>query len=269
MNLLKREISPILPEAWSAIDEEAQSVLKVKLAARKIVDVDGPHGWELGAVNAGRLKVLDNEPVEKVGAGVREVHPVIELRTPFHLELMELDSISRGLESPDLEPVAQAAERMAKAEDSILFGGFQDACVVGILGSSEHDTVELSGSAEKRFESVVRAWQTLQHSGVAGPYALAVGERMHFAILQAADDGYPIVGRIRELIGGPIVRADTLEGGALLSMRGEDFKLTLGQDLSIGYVDSDRDRAELFLTCSFAFQVLDGAAVVELVAGGE
>ena len=35
MDLLKRTLAPILPEAWKAIDEEARRVLKLNLAGRK------------------------------------------------------------------------------------------------------------------------------------------------------------------------------------------------------------------------------------------
>ncbi len=267
MTLLRREIAPIQPEAWEAIDEEARRVLKVKLAARKLVDVEGPHGWKLGAVNTGKLELVSNEPAKDVAAGVRLMQPLVELRTPFRLELMELDSISRGLESPDLDPLVAAAERIAEAEDRIIFKGFPDARITGILEAAEHDPVPFGATTEERFGAVVQAWQVLQHAGIDGPYALAVGKDMHSAILQAAEDGYPAVRRIRDLIKGPIVRADVLDGGALVSMRGGDFRLTLGQDLSVGYAVSDRDGAELYFTSSFTFQTLDGAAVVELTAG--
>jgi len=66
------------------------------------------------------------------------------------------------------------------------------------------------------------------------------------------------------LLQGPIVRADVLDGGVLLSLRGGDFKLTLGQDLSIGYAASDRDQVELYITGSHTFQTLERDAAVEL-----
>src|SRR5438045_2139861 len=59
MDLLKRELAPITSEAWQQIDEEARRVLKLHLAGRKLVDFSGPHGWQLGAVNTGRLKPVE------------------------------------------------------------------------------------------------------------------------------------------------------------------------------------------------------------------
>jgi uncharacterized linocin/CFP29 family protein len=264
MNLLKREIAPITPEAWASIDQEAGRLLKVKLAARQLVDVDGPHGWKLGAVNTGRLDLLTAEPAPEVGVGVRQVQPLLELRVPFQLNLMEMDSISRGLDSPDLDPLREAVERIALAEDRTVFQGFADAQIKGILEFSSHHPISFGDTPEARFAAIVQAWQVLQHAGIGGPYGLAVGNDMHLAILEAAEDGYPIVKRIQDLLQGPIVRADVLDGGVLVSLRGGDFKLTLGQDLSIGYTSSDRDQVELYLTGSHTFQTLERDASVEL-----
>ena len=88
MNLLKREIAPITPEAWAQIDDEARRVLTLHLAARKVVDFSGPLGWDKGAVNTGRLATLKG-PVESVSAPTRVVQPLVELRAYFDGRLRE------------------------------------------------------------------------------------------------------------------------------------------------------------------------------------
>ena len=55
-----------------------------------------------------------------------------------------------------------------------------------------------------------------------------------------------------------------LEGALLLSVRGGDFELTVGQDLSIGYAYHEKHKVELFLTESFTFRVLEPTAAVPL-----
>ena len=61
LDLLKRKLAPVLPAAFSAVDTEAARVLKLNLAGRRIVDFRGPHGWELAAVNTGRLTMISEE----------------------------------------------------------------------------------------------------------------------------------------------------------------------------------------------------------------
>ena len=71
MDLLKRDLAPILPEAWELIDREATRVLKLNLAGRKLVDVRGPHGWQFASVNTGRLQPLRESEPELVTAVCR------------------------------------------------------------------------------------------------------------------------------------------------------------------------------------------------------
>ena len=56
MNHLLRELAPVSSPAWSIIEEEAKRTLKLKLAARKLVDFVGPLGWEASAVSTGRTE---------------------------------------------------------------------------------------------------------------------------------------------------------------------------------------------------------------------
>ena len=54
MNSLYRELAPIPDAAWEQIEAEASQALKRTLAARKLVDFDGPHGWPASSVDLGR-----------------------------------------------------------------------------------------------------------------------------------------------------------------------------------------------------------------------
>jgi uncharacterized linocin/CFP29 family protein len=264
MDLLKREFAPILPDAWRAIDEEATRVLKLQLAGRKLVDFDGPHGWKHGAVNTGRLRMLKDQPVEGVSVGVRQIQPLVEVRTPIRLDIMELDSVARGANNPDLSAVVAAAERVARTEDSAIFNGFKDAGITGIVEASPHKPVTIA-EAVAWPEAVVAAKETLRTAGIGGPYALALGRNAYDEISAANEEGYPIRKHIeRQIIGGPLVWAPALEGALLLSIRGNDYELTVGQDLSIGYAFHEHQTVELYLTESFTFRVLEPAAAVVL-----
>ena len=264
MDLLKRNLAPILPEAWKVIDEEARRVLKLNLAGRKIVDFSGPHGWDFAAVSTGRLALLPDQPLKDVSVGLRTVAPLIEVRTPIVLDIMEMDSIARGAVNPDLETIVQAAERMARIEDQAIFHGYPAAGIVGIVESSQHTPIQVSGT-EDWPRALVQAKEVLRAAGVGGPYALVLGHRAYDELSAASEDGYPLRKRIeRTLIDGPFVWAPALTGAVLLSIRGGDFELTVGQDLSIGYGYHEKHQVELYLTESFTFRVLEPKAAVWL-----
>jgi uncharacterized linocin/CFP29 family protein len=264
MDLLKRKLAPILPEAWKLIDDEATRVLKLNLAGRKVVDFRGPHGWKFAAVSTGRLQLLPDQPIKDVSVGVRTVQTLIEIRTPMVLDIMELDTITRGAENPDLDPVVQAAERMARLEDQAIFHGYPAGGIVGIIEASPHAPVRVGSLADWPM-AVVQAKEVLRAAGVGGPYALVLGPRAYDELSAASEDGYPLRKRIeRSLIDGPFVWAPALTGAVLMSTRGGDFELTVGQDLSIGYAYHEKHQVELYLTESFTFRVLEPKAAVWL-----
>ena len=100
MNNLKRELAPISTAAWQEIDAEATRVLKLKLAGRKLVDFDRPHGPAAAAVNTGRREPLSSAPVADIEASRRQVLPLVELRSYFAVSREEMGGVERGSEDP-------------------------------------------------------------------------------------------------------------------------------------------------------------------------
>lgn len=265
MDLLKRRHAPITSEAWEQIDDEARRVLKMNLAGRKLVDFSGPHGWKLGGVNTGRLKFIDKGPAPGVSHAVREVQALVEIRSPFTMKILELDCAARGANDLDLDPVIAVAERVARAEDAAIFHGFKEARITGIIEASPHTPIPVKTSLEWP-QAVVAAKEVLRAAGMNGPYALALGIQGYDELAADTEDGYPLRSRIEEsLTDGSLVWAPAVRGGAvLLSIRGGDYELTVGQDLSVGYAVHDRENVELYLTESFTFRVLEEKAAIFL-----
>ena len=67
MNHLLRSLAPISDSAWKLLDDEARERLTSALAARKLVDFAGPHGWEHSARNLGRTSPVSATPCAGVG----------------------------------------------------------------------------------------------------------------------------------------------------------------------------------------------------------
>lgn len=266
-DILRRSLAPITEEAWKEIEEEANRTLKPRLSARRIVDFSGPHGWELGAVNAGRLHIPEKHETNGVTWGIREVLPLIEARIPFTLDQMELDSITRGAADADLEPVTDSADKLARFEESVLYDGFDKAGIKGLLQSSDHKALPLGKDAEKYPSVVAEGVKMMRLKGIGGPYDLVLGSNPYHGLDQTMHRGYPIRRFIKDITQGDILWSPVLKGGVLISKRGGDFEMAVGQDISIGYASHDRDKVELYLTESFTFRVIEPAAVVQLKAG--
>lgn len=264
MNHLLRSLAPISDSTWELLDNEARERLAPALAARKLVDFSGPLGWEYSATNLGRVSDVDTAPAEGVTGRRREVLPVVELRAEFTLSGSELQDADRGADDVDLEPLDRAAHQVAVAENTAVFGGWHGV-IAGIAQASPHAPVPLGDSPEGYPQHVAGAVERLLSSGVAGPYGLALGPDQYRGVVQTAEHGgYPLLEHLRKILEGPIVWAPGVEGAVVLSLRGGDFVLDCGEDLSIGYDSHDDELVRLYLEESISFHVATPEAAVAL-----
>src|SRR5579863_4895620 len=120
MNNLHRELAPISDAAWGQIEEEATRTLKRHLAARRVVDVEGPKGFDLAAVGTGHIHPIE-APGDGIQAAQRDAKPLIELRVPFELARQAIDDVARGATDSDWSAVKDAARTLAFAEDRAVF----------------------------------------------------------------------------------------------------------------------------------------------------
>ncbi len=264
MNHLLRSHAPISDAGWKLLDTEARERLSPALAARKLIDFSGPHGWEHSATNLGRTSPLASTPSEGVSGLQRRMLPLIELRADFELTRAELRDADRGAEDADLQELDMAAHRIAMAENVAVFHGWQGA-ITGIAEASPHEQVKLGKMADAYPRHVAGAVERLLRSGITGPYGLALGREQYRQVIETAEHGgYPLLQHLREIVEGPIVWAPGLKGAIVLSLRGGDFVLESGQDLSLGYDSHDREVVRLYIEESFSFHVATPEAAVAL-----
>jgi len=268
MNHLHRELAPISASGWEEIDKEASGTLKTSLGARRIVDFVGPKGWDFAAVATGRTQGVAPPVKGALEARLRLVLPLVELRVPFEIERTELDAISRGAKDPDTDPVIAAAREIAIAENNAIFHGYAAAGIRGICEGGAARAVPFTDDFTAFPNAVASAKTKLRDAGVDGPYAVALSERAYTALSETTDDGYPVLEHMRRLVDGPLVWTPGLDGAAVVSMRGGDFELTVGEDFSIGYTSHDARVVRLYIEESFTFWLLSDQAGVPLTRRG-
>jgi uncharacterized linocin/CFP29 family protein len=265
MSHLLREHAPITERAWELIDEEAKSQLTVALAARKLVDFSGPHGWEHSAANLGRSEAVDGAPVDGIDALRRRVLPLVEPRSPFAVSRAELADADRGAEDPDLDDLGEAARRLALIENLAVFVGWEAAGITGIAAASPHDPIPIEDDLTSCPNHVAKAVEVLRGCGVGGPFGMALGPDTHRKVVETTEHGgYPLFEHLRHILDGPLVWAPGVDGGVVVSMRGGDFRFDCGQDIAVGYDSHDADAVRLYLVESFTFHVVTPEAAVAL-----
>jgi uncharacterized linocin/CFP29 family protein len=264
MNHLSRELAPIPAEVWPQIEQEAKRTLELMLAARKLVDFTGPLGWAASAVSDGRVERLQIEPEPGVEARLRKARPLVELRVPFELKREELEAAGRGANDADFDAVRAAARTAAAAEDRAVFHGYGEAHIVGLMEAAADARLLLTEDYEAYPAVVAEAVNHLRTAGVGGPYAIALGPRCYTGLTTTTKGGYPVIEHVRRLLDGPVVWAPAIDGALVLSLRGGDFELTVGEDFSIGYLEHSTETVRLYLQESFTFRVFSPEAAVPL-----
>lgn len=267
MNNLHRELAPISDAAWAEIEDEASRTLKRYLAARRVVDVAGPKGTAHAAAGTGHTRPIE-APGEGIRSLLREAKTLVELRVPFTLTRQAIDDVERGSEDSDWQPLKDAARKLAFAEDRAVFEGYAAAGIDGIRTGSSNAAVALPASIKGYPEAVARALSELRLAGCNGPYALVLGGEAYRAASGGSDDGYPIFHHLERMVDGGVIWAPAIEGGFVLTTRGGDFELDLGQDIAIGYLGHDANTVELYLQESFTFRMLTSEAAVPLTLQG-
>lgn len=261
-NNLHRELAPVSDAAWGEIEQEARRTFTRDIAGRRVVDLIGPAGPGLSSVGTGHT-----EPVEAPGAGVVAVRrlsqPIIELRVPFTVSRQAVDDVERGAKDSDWQPVKDAAKQIAFAEDHLVFHGSDAAAITGLAPSTSNPVLALPSDPRELPDTVAQALRALRLAGVNGPYSLLLSADLYTAVAETTDHGYPIRDHLARLIGdGEIIWAPALEGALLVSTRGGDYELHLGQDLSIGYLSHDADTVQLYLQESLTFLALTAESSV-------
>jgi uncharacterized linocin/CFP29 family protein len=263
MNNLHRELAPVSDEAWAQIEEEAGRTLKRHMAARRVVDVNGPAGEKLAAVGTGHLT-----PVEPPGTGVlahqRQAAALVRLRVPFALDREQIDNVARGSQDSDWQPVKDAARELAFAEDRAVFDGYPAAGIGGIGPASSNSSVALPADARGYPDAVAKALRELRLAGVNGPYAIVLSADAYTMVSETSDHGYPVIEHLKRQVTGDIVWAPAISGAFVLTTRGGDFDLQLGQDASIGYLSHTDAEVRLYLEETMTFLVYTTEASVAL-----
>lgn len=266
MDHLLRNLAPITEGAWAKIEDEVKQTLKTMLAGRRLVDFKGPLGWQASAVATGRSESIATPPATHVEARLRHALHLVELRAPFALLRSELAALDRGARDADIDPAIAAARKIAMAENRVIFAGYEAAGIRGLCEAAPDAPLKLGDDVAGYPALIATAVNRLRDRGIDGPFAVALSEFCYTALTDATQAGYPVLDHVRRLIDGPIVWAPGLQGAVVLSVRGDDFELTVGQDLSIGYLSHDQEHVRLYIEESLTFWNITPQAAVPLMA---
>jgi uncharacterized linocin/CFP29 family protein len=228
-----------------------------------VVDVRALGGVGLSAVGTGHLRTIA-PPGEGIVARQRNVNPLVELRVPFELDRQAIDDVERGANDSDWQPAKDAARQIAFAEDGAIFDGYAAAGIGGVREGTSNPIMTLPADVRDYPEAIAQALSQLRLVGVNGPYSVLLGADAYTALAETSDHGYPVLEHVKRLVKDEIIWAPAIAGAFVLTTRGGDFDLHIGQDVSIGYLSHTDSIVRLYLQETLTFLLLTSEAAVAL-----
>jgi len=225
--------------------------------------VHGPTGTSLSAVGTGHLQAI-SAPTDGIVARQREVKALVELRVPFELERQAIDDVERGANDSDWQPAKDAARKIAFAEDGAIFEGYAGAGIVGIRQGASNPPMTLPADVREYPDAIAHGLSQLRLVGVNGPYSVLLDANVYTALAETSDHGYPVLDHVKRLVHDNIIWAPAIKGAFVVTTRGGDFDLHIGQDVSIGYLSHTDTAVKLYLQETLTFLLLTAEAAVAL-----
>lgn len=263
MEWLRRSAAPLSGKVWKEVDEIAGSMFKQTLVARRIVDFDGPRGWNHVATQLGTFKPADlPKNPGKVRFSIPDVTLLTELRTDFAVPWVDIDMFERVGPRLESQSIEEAAREIALGEDTLMFYG--SAQNPGLLSSKDTPRVPLSdwSKAGRLVTDLLTAVEKLDTLGVKGPYEAVLSPHHYYSYLRQMGEGgvYPAAKQLGIVI-KKVYSSPAIDGAALFSTRGGDFLITVGGDFTIGYRSHDETAVHLFCVETIAAQLLNPEAL--------
>jgi uncharacterized linocin/CFP29 family protein len=155
--------------------------------------------------------------------------------------------------------------RVALAENSAVFNGFEAAGIIGISQATTHPPIPLGAEPGSFPEQVAKAVELIRREGIGGPYGLALAPAEYTRVVETTEHGgYPVFEHLGHILGGPIVWMPGIDGAAVVSLRGCDFLFESGEDLALGFDRIHDGHLHLYVEETFSFRVATPEAGVVL-----
>ena len=230
-------VGPFGAELWTAIEEAAISTARDLLSARRILNVEGPHGLGLTTVETGKEESVPSPGDNGVQTVVSRLLPVPFIYQPFVLSTRLIAAATEMHQPLNMKPVEDAAQAVAVREEELLYSGLPDQQLPGLLtvkGRNTHTGGDWS-NLDQVLDDLIAAVNILDGKGYRGPYGVALAPTLYNNLFRH----YPgtellQIQHIERLCTRGIVKA-AIAGGVVVAP--DVGPIVLGQDLQVIYVN--------------------------------
>lgn len=264
MQHLNREQAPFPADIWDRIDAAAVEAAKVLLTGRRFLEVEGPFGPGLTALETGTDDYSRDSGEHEADAIISQAIAVPMLRKSCHLSTRRVAAhLDKGMPL-SLAEVEDAAEAVARREEAFIYSGQSDFGLDGLLTARGHKEVQGGdwSSLDIALDNVLSAITTLDNSGFHGPYALALPAARYNNLFRHYEHTDLLqVEHLKTLCTRGVYKASVDRPVVVDNHAGV---VILGQDLRVGYAGCDGIHYRLFVCESLALRLDEPQAVCVL-----
>jgi len=268
MDTFNRTQAPFGDALWDEIDEAAADAAAAMLTARRFLEVEGPFGPGLTAIEIGNDGYCRQPEAEEAGQIVGRAVSVPMIRKGFRLSLRRIAAHLDSRQPLDTSPVEDAAEAVAAREEELIYYGQPDFGIPGLL--SAHGRAQVEGGdwsdIDRVLDDVLAAVTLLDGEGNRGPYAMVLEPGLFNGLFRRYPGTHMMqIEHLRRLCTLGIYKA-SIRGCAVIDPRAAT--LLVGQDLRSGYAGQDGVHAQLWVAESLVLRLDDPGAVCTISATG-
>lgn len=261
MNYLNREAAAFGEEIWSMIDSAAVGAARDLLTGRRFLEVDGPYGLGMTAVEVGEDGFCRQPEAGEAGAVLSRAISVPMLRRSCQLSIRRIEGYRHMNQPLNLAPVEDAAEAIARREEEFIYYGQKDFGLPGLLTADGRRKVKGGDwkDTSQALDDVLAAVNALDGEGFRGPYALALSPPLYNGLFRRYEGTDMLqLEHLQRLCPAGVYKAP-IDGAVLLDPRAG--RLLVGQDLTAGYSGQDGIHHDLYLCESMVLMLESPEAV--------
>jgi len=264
MSYLNRENASFSSEVWDQIDAAAVGAAREILTGRRYLEVDGPYGVGLTAIEVGEEGYCRQPAPDEAGAVLSRACAIPMLRKGFGLSVRRIEGYESMGQPLDLRSVEDAAEAVARREEEFIYYGQPDFGIEGLLTAKGRNEVQCEdwNKIEQALNDVLRAVNHLDDKNFHGPYALALSP-VWYNLLFRRYEGTDMLQleHLKRLCELGVFKA-RIEGAVLVDAR--VGRIIIGQDLMTGYSTNDGIHHQMFVSESLVLRVEEPEAICTL-----
>ena len=251
-NLLRNE-APLTEDEWKLIDETVVRVATKQLVGRRFIDVFGPLGAGVQAVqqdifagvDVGEISLLGEEDAHPVHAETRSFLPVPLIYKDFWIYWRDLETAKNCGSGLDISAAAGAAAFVAQAEDKLILNGQEKLGFEGLLNAKWRNSVPLLNWDEPgaAFQNIVDAHKKLVDASYYGPFALVTSPDLYAKMERVYDNtGVLEIIQVRELMTAGVYQTPVMpdNSAVVVSTGPENLDIAIAQDLITAYLGPDK-----------------------------